>query len=232
MGTGSIKECSFENCSALNMAGAIWITESGSLDDSAFVNNSVTFAGGAIYIDDGVNLYRISNSTFNYNAILNENLGNYRYGGALYCYSNLSIDWADFEGNSADYGGAVYTESWLSLGSPSYVTFTSNHANVHGGAVYCNDISTDDEIFTGNSAGSYGGAIYIKTGGSPYFTASTFTGNSANEGGAIYTNSYITINSGVSFESNSATTGGAIYLGGAYAEDCQISHVEFIENTV
>jgi CSLREA domain-containing protein len=101
------------------------------------------------------------------------------------------------------------------------------HPNV-GGAVWNSGWLTVDHVtFLNNSAANSGGAVHGTGDGSTTISNSTFSGNSANVGGAV-TNSdgtLILLNSTLS--GNSATSrGGALYIwyDGGYATDTTVSN--------
>jgi len=145
------------------------------------------------------------------------------FGGAVYAGLGASIylEYCAFTGNLAhDYGGAVYSHS----AQPyiDYCEFTSNSAGISGGAVSVKTGTVArilDCIFTSNAAQD-GGAIYVGTfagQGSDEIDASligfsTFSGNTANRGGAIFFNSFSWVTtSWCTFVGNAATEGGAVY---------------------
>lgn len=123
------------------------------------------------------------------NASFINNIGG-EYGGAIgFVGGGLFISVVDsyFEGNSSDYGGALYIESDIEI---SNTTFRSNIGLSEGGAIYQN-----------NGAGS----LDIRS--------STFTGNQALKGGAVYADDFVDI-VGSTFTANMATSeGGALRLG-------------------
>jgi predicted outer membrane repeat protein len=117
-------------------------------------------------------------------------------GGALSLYeaTSLAVSASTLNSNSTDdeYGGAIYAEK---LGSVTVVGST----------------------LSGNSAGKeYGGAIYADTDGTLSVSGSTFVGDSSGdeEGGALYVYDTDLTMSGSSFRGNQAAEGGAVYIEG------------------
>ena len=199
----SIKNCSFENCSAATMGGALWISCDGNIDNSTFVNNDATVSGGAIYINDGVNSYKISNCNFDNNSIINESQGDYRFGGAIYCLGKTcEIINSNFNNNtSPDAGGAIYVSENTTQIDISDCKFNDNFVsnefsgvNRGGGAICslsnglniykCNFISNLAEI-------SFGGAVRLINPENGVFNSSikrsAFISNDALDGKAVYT---------------------------------------------
>ena len=138
-------------------------------------------------------------------------------GGAIYSDGNVTI--ADnaqvvFKGNHAETdGGAISSSQHVTIAGS--VQFIENSA-IHGGAIDSDgNVTTADSapvVFQGNHADFDGGAIsssqHVTTAGSVQFI-----NNSADYGGAIYSNGNVTIadNAQVVFQGNQADTGGAIY---------------------
>ena len=114
---------------------------------------SSTFTDNAPGAVEGRGVMTISDSTF----LRNEDTS--RGGGAmdLADVEEATISGCEFEDNVTDaYGGAIYGRSMAILDS----TFTGNHADQGGGAVYCQeDSSISDCVFTNNTAVESGGAI-------------------------------------------------------------------------
>ncbi len=134
-------------------------------------------------------------------------------GGALKIEGGGTFNYCEFSGNSARLGGAVYIEN---RGGTSAVfnncTFKDNKA-YEGAGVYntCTARFTSCN-FQSNSAESVGGAIANLSGGVIEIAASTFTGNSARLGGAMYLDGKTTVRGG-EIKNNTATEdGGAIFF--------------------
>ncbi len=175
------------------------------------------------------NIFR--DNTTNYGAIYGILVGG---GGAIYSSSRqITIDDSIFENNRSTSlatptgGGAIMISTNQTAGG--YIkgsTFTGNSAANDGGAIYFNNVAnftiSDDTAFIGNSAGNYGGALYV--GGDTYSILNSvndvmFSGNNAENGGAIYFKNGMASFDNVTFEDNTASLtdgfggyGGAIYV--------------------
>jgi predicted outer membrane repeat protein len=103
---------------------------------------------------------------------------------------DLTVIGGTFNRNTATDGGAIYVNN-SSSPDPQVTgaTFTGNTATDAGGAIYsdCSNasINVDHSTFTGNKAANEGGAIW-ENGVSGSMTASTFRGNAAGSGGALW----------------------------------------------
>ena len=103
------------------------------------------------------------------------------------------MDGCKFEGNNAMAGGAISIRTG-SVATFNGTEFTANISEGHDGKA------------DGDADG--GGAIYVGY-GTLSLTNTTFTGNSAKEGGAIYNAGTIGLEK-VTFENNTANYGGAL----------------------
>ena len=66
------------------------------------------------------------------------------------------------------------------------ITFSGNSAPSRGGAIYnYRALTVEGSTFTDNTAGFEGGAIYNPSGATVTVASSTFTGDTADDGGAI-----------------------------------------------
>jgi predicted outer membrane repeat protein len=134
-------------------------------------------------------------------------------GGAIFIGNGaqLSIVNSTFSGNTALYGGAVYADEGTQVSIDSS-TFSRNTALDDGGA-----------IFVG---GDEGDAIYVGS-----ILQSTFSGNTAREGGAIFAVSDFSVTN-TTFSGNSTTSemsGSAIYLANDATAD--LAFVTFADHT-
>lgn len=195
--------------------------------------------GGAIYNDN--------NGTFELDATRNIVISSNKagLGGALYNAGTFNILASDvgmvaFNGNTGLSGGAVYNAGGIlyleSMGETKNILFSSNsatgEANGQGGAVYVKsgivnfDLADKSSLgFENNTAVQAGGALSIQQNGTFELTNSDsgdiyFKANSAGkQGGAIYNEGTITLDSGkgnINFEQNTAEKGGAIYNTGVF----------------
>lgn len=195
--------------------------------------------GGAIYNDN--------NGTFELDATRNIVISSNKagLGGALYNAGTFNILASDvgtvaFNGNTGLSGGAVYNAGGIlylkSTGETKNILFSSNsatgEANGQGGAVYVKsgivnfDLADKSSLgFENNTAVQAGGALSIQQNGTFELTNSDsgdiyFKANSAGkQGGAIYNEGTITLDSGkgnINFEQNTAEKGGAVYNTGVF----------------
>jgi hypothetical protein len=147
-------------------------------------------------------------------------------GGAIYSDGALtttgdvifSANQAPIEFNQS-YGGAIYADADTTALSLSGSTFTGNYAN-QGSAIYDTApvaATISGSAFTDNDTGGGDGTIYgeyeTDTEPSLSITASTFSGNIAGDGGAIYWDSQgdLTADGGNTFTGNSAAGGGVLW---------------------
>jgi len=179
------------------------------LRDSTLQNNEATSAGGAIYSDQAK--VKLTGTNLSSNRVLSGT------GGAIWTNGDLKTHASTFYDNSAvGSGGAVYAN--MSNSTFRGTTFSTNKAEspsgtAHGGAIFQNggELRTEDCDFTSNTTFGWGGAI--RTTGPWYGAGDVFTSNSATFGGAVYSNSEITVHQD-DFSDNSAGQGGALYAVG------------------
>lgn len=150
----------------------------------------------------------------------NENPQN---GGAIYNYGGtVNISGGSISGCSAANGGAIYSEGFGWIGGDYDGYRVSSVVDISGGR------------FENNSAVSNGGAVY-SIGGTPYYDSyfagtcriegGEFVGNTAENGGAIYSWDNLDI-AGGSFIDNTATeNGGAIYDYDVYNTNYNIDYI-------
>ena len=206
----TITGSTFEGNKAGN-GGAVWNGTYGQVDitDSTFKGNTALAEdglgqGGAI---TNANAMTITGGSFA------NNTANYS-GGAIYNgahaapgKASLTIDGTTFTGNSvtADFnttkndniaGGAIFNDTGAEL-SVKNATFTDNTSSLKGGAIFNRDgvVTIENSTFKGNSVPtSAGGAVLNESGntgtlGTINITGSTFEGNTAGNGGAVWNGS-------------------------------------------
>ncbi|TSA27319.1 T9SS C-terminal target domain-containing protein [bacterium] len=155
-------------------------SSSPSLKNVTITENNADAYGG------GIDCCNSSPSLVNVTISGNSAVGDYSYGGGIYCdsYSNPNLENITIKGNSAYYGGGIYCKSSPSLLN---VTITGNSADYGGGGIYFDSSSPSlkNVTITGNSAYD-GGGIYFDH-SSPSLENVTITGNiAADDGGGIY----------------------------------------------
>lgn len=209
---------------ANNYTGTLNIT------GSTFTDNSASYSGGAVAAwkeggdTPGIRMQvTLDGNTFTGNSTTNSS-GDWHGGGAVYLHSNAVGTFTSniFEKNTtAKRGGAIYMLNDINIenrvhtfgalgadGNPDPAkanTFTGNHADSNGGAVFdgvsneTNNGGTTTTLFYGdvfenNTTYSAGGAVYFankygREDESFLFEGVTFTGNEAqrtSSGGALY----------------------------------------------
>ncbi|MBO4626270.1 MAG: autotransporter domain-containing protein, partial [Alphaproteobacteria bacterium] len=209
-------------------AGALLARGTTTITGGSFVDNHSNDGGGAIYLatlgNKGHTL-EVDGTTFTNNYTIGVDVDG---GGALGSFSGLTVRNATFTGNYmgvdgvdtvADGGGAIF------MGSESNnviedTTFTNNTSKTWGGAISMRDTNK------GNNATAT--LDMVRT---------TFTGNSADKGGAIYNTfhndelgrDYAYLNNNT-FVTNNAANGGAIYNASAGTTDT-VGGVIWLDNS-
>ena len=209
----TLQNFKFINGISSGNGGAIyWTSADGVINNSEFINNTVTTAssslGGAIYSPVKLSIF---NSNFT------DNNASYR-GGAVYVNAALTLDNCTFINNTAiNHGGAVTLNGAANI---TYCKFINNTANAAAGAIYNINGGTGNSAggkisyseFTNNTAGTNGGALYL-TPTQTTVTYCNFTNNSAATGGAIYNYHRQLTTTYCNYDNNNATgEGGAIYI--------------------
>ena len=205
---------------------------------NSIVSNNSARSGGGVYVEEGGTL-TVTNSSFSNNAVSGSSSG---YGGGIYACggSYISIDGSVFSGNSAKYGGGIYTESnstvsvassEISGNSASYygggietygtLTFTNgmiynNTARSGGGIDSYGSLIVASSTISGNVVESNGGGIYVDVDSLATVANTEISGNSAQQGGGIYSRGgAITISNGTVAGNSASYEGGGIYTDGS-----------------
>ncbi len=217
---GSITNSTFTGNSTQGNGGGGYVLESitGEIRNTTFADNYGKSTGGGIFF--GSVLGGVHDSTFTNNEV------GYA-GGAIYSLTNFAggISNSTFDGNSAGEeggggGGAIYANQQGITGAITNSTFKNNSAIGNGGAIFTARISgISDSVFENNEAMSMGGAVAVASYMDGAIERTTFTGNSASNGGAL---ALFTQNSGdtshiidSTFTKNTAREkGGAIFTRG------------------
>ena len=222
--------------------GAIWLYGGSLVDIKGVVakgNKAENGYGGVIYITDGsVNVISGKGVVNTFGGEIEGDANAAKSGGAIAGVGRITVDGADFIGNSAtSYGGAIYTTSELVI---SNSRFSGNSAKYFGGAIYVKEngsVSDGVDVADGESVIKKAGSVFIsntaKNGGAIYLAkvedaeknpdhvaaiatleGTVFTSNTAtSSGGAIYGSSGSLVSlAGASLTSNSSEEGGAIML--------------------
>jgi predicted outer membrane repeat protein len=201
VGNGAI----IERASGAPQFRAFNVTATGSLtlQNLTIRNFSAAEDGGAIYLNGGS--LTVSDSTFQSNSA--------RYGAAVYASDGtIALTNVTMQSNSATEQGAGLFQQRGTV-TVSGGLFDANSARF-GAAIYVRGaLSVSGTAFTNNVAVEEGAAIYNENGNPSAVTVagSSFTGNTARFGGAIYTRARLNVTNSI-FTNNTATeSGGAVY---------------------
>ena len=246
----TITNSQFDKNSSDYMSGAIGV-QGGTINitDTDFTNNTSRW-GGAIYAPVA---YRDTNGNIiDTNSIINITGGKFdgnsaEGAGAVGLLTQSTITGTTFSNNSAtldpDGGGAIF------LGAESVTTitdaiFNNNTSAYGGGAISTRNNNANNSAasltiiggeFTGNTAGTSGGAVDNYFYNNTSISGTKFTGNEANEGGAIFNHgeldaqgnsAKLAITEAVFSENYATKNGGAI----ASASDLTITGSTFNKN--
>lgn len=219
-GSATVEGGSFSGNQATNGYGGAISAWGGTLNvtGAAFTGNSATQSGGAILgYKGGASIVTLTNCTFT------DNTADVQ-GGALAAWESMNtVINCTFTNNSATVGGAIHlnnqaTSKLVVTGG----TFTGNKAtNGAGGAICASAKNPQVEIsgaaFNQNNASGDGGAICASATVGVKVSDCTFTGNTANQGGAltIPTGSYLILHNVVCSGNSANAQGNDVRLGGA-----------------
>lgn len=206
------------HCTSLGFGGAIVAARSSvRAEGCTFSSNFAEECGGAISSDERSTTI-VRSCVFEHNLALN--LG----GGAIYCqdHGRLSVVDSTFTNNRADYyGGAIDSQQYCQLEVQS--SMFSNNTAQEGGAIYCFEhgstlVNTSSFFFNVAPSGS-GGAIYNDQYKTVELepvrvTGCNFAGNTAWNGGSIFTMYGAITVSASSFTGNTGLDGAAVYNNG------------------
>jgi CSLREA domain-containing protein len=213
--TTTIDGCTF-TANQSSRGGAVFNFADAELDvaDTTFANNTSYGAAGAI---DNHGVATVRRSTFD------GNTAGYG-GGALWndVEANLAAIDCTFTNNRAPEGGAIENREFATL-SVHGCTFTGNTGDYWGGGAIYNwggSVAVSESTFDANRGGYLAGAIYSDFELS--VTASTFTNNSAKDGGAIYSSSLVLTSSTLFHNTALFGYGAAIYGGTMMVDHCTI----------
>ncbi|HET7541197.1 MAG TPA: hypothetical protein VFK05_15070 [Polyangiaceae bacterium] len=200
-GEPTLEGCTFNANRAPN-ASAIYSGGTITLRSSTISNNTVPTADPSLDVIGAVNVKNITVESSNFvgNTALAKNGGTTAAGGGLYATGTVKIKNSSFRNNLVSAGtsssGAGFLCDSGCAAQLVAVTFDGNVAKPisgtsygMGGALYFRGISLalDDCQFTNNQAKAYGGAIRTAVNPSAVtIRSSTFYGNSAATGGAVY----------------------------------------------
>ena len=231
-----IDECTFTTNSAAVSGGAVCavklhVTESDFNGNTAGTKVGTRYVdgyGGAVGAEDVTADFRFEDCTFTGNAAT--------YGGAVLGEKVTAIRGEFTENAATGSGGAIGILDASADFTINDCDFYRNTA-ADGGAILAETLSVTDSLFENNTATGAGGGSIAGSGGAiasldaaADFTIleSTFTGNSADFGGAVRGETISIVRS--TFEGNAAGTGGAVYGNDASA-NITVSESHFKSNT-
>jgi hypothetical protein len=183
----SFSRCRFSRNISSDTGGALRSVAAAdlSLGQCIFDNNSASHSGGGVYLGAGSSI-SFTDCSFMGNLCDDSAAYSSQGGGALYSYdaTGVSFTGCNFSDNdSANFGGALCCQS---PGGHYFqnCTFTGNSAAIRAGALYTDSSESIDGLrmeycdFTGNSA-EQGGALFSNNAGFEYYSNSVFSGNRA-----------------------------------------------------
>jgi len=186
------------------------------LNDVEFNTNWVTDSwGGALSIEGyGGGVVRLNDVIFEGNqASLSGGGGGIHIGG-----SPTVIDGATFHDNWAPYGAGIHFETCRPCTLRNAVFTENTAASGEGGGILCaispdGFLTMDDVTFIENTAATQGGGMAVSNSTMPLMTRTTFSRNTAYDGGAIAVlNSPVSITSSTFCWNEASNTGGGIFL--------------------
>ncbi len=195
-GSMTVTGGTFSSNSAVQGGAIATFIDFGSSDTANLTVSGATFAdnaasyGGGIYIQTGISdMTSIADTDFS------GNTAGWGGGAVCQCFGPLSVTGGTFTANSAgnDGGAIAVWDSGNTAATVSGAVFDSNTA-AFGGAIsysYASvSLAVSGCVFTGNGGETteQGGALWIDPTSSGVVTVSgsTFSGNSAKEGGAVW----------------------------------------------
>jgi hypothetical protein len=220
-GNLTVKNLTFRNGYGEGYSGSAIIVDNGDFTcvNSTFIDNEADYSGGAVYVENG-SAY-LSKCTFK-NNIAGDS------GGALYVGDSVNDFGGVYINNGADGdGGAIeiegseddqstFTKSTFIGNTTCYVTCDGG-PRVNGGAIHVNHHSDEalyvhSSKFTNNSTEDWGGAIAANA--QIYIDKSSFIGNEAFDGGAIWAgpDAYLDLTSNIFKANRAGEYGGALYV--------------------
>lgn len=215
-GTLTIKDCIFQKNVATSNGGSIYSKNILNIENTKFIENQANL-GGAILLIQCTGT--ITNCEFNNNEAKED-------GGAINSNQNtkLSIINSNFKGNNAVNGGGIFNVEKTIIQSS---TFQNNEALRCGGSIYnyAGTLNIENSNFSFNRGFTDGGAIKNYDNTNTTISNSQFNQNFGDSGGAISTQSTLTLNT-CQFLNNTANYGGCINN----TAQLTISNTEFINN--
>ena len=218
--TGTIKSLTnntYSGNKAYNGGGLYNLGIIDAIENEVYSNNSATLGGGAIANFATINTI---NATFTNNSTTDEN----SFGGAIFNSGKIGSINGIFDGNTSTSGGGAI----VNVGEISSISgkFTNNQAKIAGGAIVTGDVSNEkltlnanlkeikNSIFENNKvtdkSGGGGAIINNQLTNTLNINSSSFSSNSANDGGAIYNSGNLAVSNSTFTNNTAQRTGGAI----------------------
>jgi predicted outer membrane repeat protein len=239
----------FEGNSGKTQGGALVSFSTLTMTDTVVLNNNSTgnaggvevvgvgvpnITGGSFQGNTGVNGGALAANALIFNGTVFTNNTSTGYGGAFNAGLGVNGQNGQFTGNHAvgtnGYGGAIYCAGPMTL---TNLTLSTNTADSEGGGIesLVGGTLTNSVLHNNTAPGGYGGGLSVDSyPGSASavldLSGTSFTGNSAYEGGGVYVYQPVTITGGT-FTSNSASDGGGMYAN----YDLGLSSATFTTNT-
>jgi CSLREA domain-containing protein len=203
-GTLTLTGCSItDNTTSLD-GGGIYNNGTLNLADSSITGNTAGSSGGGIQNSGTLTL---SNSTISSNNAPN-------YGGGIAHFGvMLTVTNSTFSGNHSNEGGGLFTGNAAGAAVLSSSPFTGNSASFGGAITTRSTLTLTDSTLSNNNSSIEGGGLFIDAGANATVNSSTFTGNTAQFGGAIGTRAMLTLtNSTLSGNTGTPRAGGLYSL--------------------
>jgi hypothetical protein len=233
----------------------MYIQNSGTLDfvNSTLTDNIADDSGGGLYMDTGDQVRAVLNESIvqknqakgqgsgifvSRDAVLESTSSLFRGNGGVTLTgknegggaitgvdASINITSCVFTDNTAGMGGAILADRATRLYIGGKTLFTTNSADLMGGAIAARLKASDDSVvvvgganFSQNTA-DVGGAVSVADGSVVHLTNSTFRSNAAQQGGgAVFvTESGQARVNGCGFQANTAARGGAVHVAATFA---------------
>jgi len=187
------------------------------------IRGNVGTYGGGLIMDGGAS----GTASFDATSVIAENFAGAGGGIATFNGGRVILDPETvvsdneaaeiIEGDGFGYGGGFAGDNRNTVTGGTWLNNVAEFAG--GGAYGYNDLTMSNATFEGNSTAGNGGAVYLSPTpvreGAGTFTDCTFNGNSAEVGGAIYSDTYSVSLSGGSVTGNEGEPGGGVAMYGS-----------------
>jgi hypothetical protein len=188
----------------------IWNDSSLSLNHNSTISNNIAQKnGGGLYSGDGSRV-TIQNSSVSGNRSVAGN------GGGIFVVGNryLSMVNSSLNGNQALVGGGMFISTYDRVTITSSTISSNVAANGGGGIANQGNLTLDRDTVKDNIANTFTGGGIWNNGGTLNTTNSTFSGNQAGFGGAIWNGNNVNNRNAIVNLTNSTLSGNNAALGG------------------